>query len=752
MRRLIAVALAFLSSIPLFSQLQTSTTQRIAPGQSGLKPLGNGTPNILFIIMDDVGIDQMRIFGYGGLTHNSAPNTPNIDVIARAGVRFRNTWAMPECSPSRVIFFQGRYPLRTNVYNAILSTDLANSQLSPYELTTPEVLRTVGYTSALFGKFHLAGPDFNPYTYGTPHIAGFDYFDGFLEGAPYPIDTTIGGQFPINSTSGSGPFSCGFIPAAKDGGADFGACHFVDNTCVEISRDKDHPAPGKSCLEQGGLFVPKLSCNAPPPRPLNFNLTNAYYIWKRVINEPDGTVIQYKLTDPTSRHYVSDSTTQSAVDWINMENAGQKPWMATVSYANIHTPYQQPPSYLLPAREIDGSGLACTGNAPQNTAALRIISNQMLEAMDTEIGRVMVQTGLATYNADGSLNYHPEKTNTMIVIVGDNGTYAPSVKPPFDSSHAKGTVYQTGVWVPLIVAGPLVVSPDREVSAMINIADLFQLFGEIGGVDVHQVDPHIIDSVSMLPYITNPQQAEIRQVNFTQTQSNIHLDDEAPPPCVINLTSPPTCVQIFTSQQLCAFEGGTWYGPGGTPQFQTCCDVKNALYKDTDLTLLADSQMAARNDSYKLISNQVPNCSTGGDDAVTEFYQIDEKPINPEIDLPANALCANDVTGKQPCPGPLNDEQRQNFNALQTQMTNILASQPPCPGDGNEDLLVNNLDLTDWQFFSISRNSSGQTPSWYDFNHDGKTDADDEAVIQQYLGTNCRQQQPGKPVSALRKP
>ncbi|HWS95737.1 MAG TPA: sulfatase-like hydrolase/transferase, partial [Candidatus Methylomirabilis sp.] len=87
----------------------------------------NAGPNILFIIMDDVGIDQMKIFGYGGAT---PPATPNIDSIAHAGVRFRNTWAMPECSPSRAIFFEGRYPLRTNIYGAILSDDLANSQLS----------------------------------------------------------------------------------------------------------------------------------------------------------------------------------------------------------------------------------------------------------------------------------------------------------------------------------------------------------------------------------------------------------------------------------------------------------------------------------------------------------------------------------------------------------------------------------------------------------------------------------------------
>src|SRR5262245_43646187 len=57
-------------------------------------------PNIIFSVMDDVGIDPMEVFGYGG---DTPPRAPNIDAIARAGVRFRNAWAMPECSPSRAV-------------------------------------------------------------------------------------------------------------------------------------------------------------------------------------------------------------------------------------------------------------------------------------------------------------------------------------------------------------------------------------------------------------------------------------------------------------------------------------------------------------------------------------------------------------------------------------------------------------------------------------------------------------------------
>src|SRR5262245_48735340 len=112
-------------------------------------------PNILFIILDDVGIDQMRVFGYD---QDNQPRTPSIDAIALAGVRFRNAWAMPECSPSRVAFFTGRYPLRTGVMTAFINTDLANSQMSPYESTAPRVLARAGYKSALLGKYHLAAP------------------------------------------------------------------------------------------------------------------------------------------------------------------------------------------------------------------------------------------------------------------------------------------------------------------------------------------------------------------------------------------------------------------------------------------------------------------------------------------------------------------------------------------------------------------------------------------------------------------
>jgi hypothetical protein len=88
------------------------------------------TPNILFVFMDDVGIDQMKAFGYGGGTPRA---TPNIDRIADAGIRCTNIWSTPACSTSLAVFSSGRFPLRTNVFGALGPSDPANSMVSPYE-------------------------------------------------------------------------------------------------------------------------------------------------------------------------------------------------------------------------------------------------------------------------------------------------------------------------------------------------------------------------------------------------------------------------------------------------------------------------------------------------------------------------------------------------------------------------------------------------------------------------------------------
>jgi len=687
-------------------------------------------PNILFFVLDDVGIDQMRVFGYGGLT---APRTPNIDAIANAGVAFRNFWAMPECSPSRAMMLQGRYPFRTNVYDAILSVDLANSQVPPYETTIPKVLRQRGYESGLFGKFHLTGSDINPANnplgYTAVYQLGWDYFAGWQDGAPHPIDTTAGGIAPANVT-----YACGFVPNRTDdpvNGADAGACYFVDQSCKTMSRTSRHPTPGRSCMEQGGIFAPNAACASSPPSSVDFTLQNGYYAGQLVINRPDGSYSVAPPQDPSgaARGYRSIIESDRAIAWIN-ERPRNGAWMATVAYSSAHTPYQQPPTSLLPLASLPTGKYDCL----ESEIDQRVLSNQMIEAMDAEIGRVLVKTGLATRGHDGRLRYDPIRTDTMIVILGDNGTYGPGVKAPFNPLRAKATVYQTGVWTPLIVAGPLVKAPGRQVSAMVNIADVFGLFGEIAGLDLHRVVPpsRTVDSVSMLPYLRNPAQKSLRTTNFTQTQGNLKAAGYVVPPCVV--PSLDTCVQLFPNQQLCASEGGTWWGVNdttldpplpvgaGAPQ-PDCCSVNKYRLAQSQATysVLPDWQMAMRDDDYKLVQLATTDYDQASDKCVTtqstEFYAIDDA-VPPKLDNAESNLLLP--------PRMLDPREQQAFAKLNDALAALLATQVPCVGDGNLDGVVDQKDIDQFNYWA---NVTGSMSSWYDLNLDGLTNQDDVPYI-----------------------
>jgi hypothetical protein len=711
-----------------FVVLVTSLSVLLSCGSSssGGSTQPASTPNILFVIMDDVGIDQMASFGYDA---DDQPSMPNLLTVARSGVRFRNTWSMPECSPGRASMFVGRFPFRTNIYGAIGQDDLANSQVSPYDMTTPMLLKQANYESGLFGKFHLAGPDNNPAGSGTPGVLGWDYFYGWIGGLPASIDTTAGG------VAASGTYSCGFVPgAAQTNGADTGACYQSNGSCSVIAgSDLIGGAPGKRCAMSGGIFVKNTTCSSTPPSGLNFSVQNAYYVSPLVINE-GGNVIEVSTTNARNRGYRSTIEADAAIGWIK-SRSGNKPWMATVSFSSAHTPLQQAPIGLAPKAGASVDDLDC-----KNASQQRLIQNQMTEAMDTEFGRILVETGLASRGKDGGLIYDPKASNTMIVIVGDNGTLGGSVKLPFNPDLAKGTAYQTGVWVPLIASGPLVVQPDREVNHMVNMVDVFQLFGEIAGLDVPALVPRVIDSAPLLPYLTNANQSSIRTVNFTQGSYNIQANGGRNGPCVFSGSS---CSQIPISKSVCEDNNGTWWGPGfdttganavpvtaghsSSQGYQSCCQVNQAKYKlgQAQITIVAESSTGIRNDNYKIVQNTTQQYNSSSDSCSTvvtnEFYQIDQAAPLPKLDNPGSANQLNPASSSS---------LTAIYNSLMSQLNSILSSQPACPGDANIDGVVNAEDLSIWQ-----KLLSWALSSVADFNLDGLTNSADGQIVGGNNGT-----------------
>jgi hypothetical protein len=718
----VSVSLAVVGALLLIGLAQTPRKARAA----------SSPPNILFIILDDVGIDQLRPFNPAAPAPAPAPN---LDAIIAAGVKFTNCWTMPECSPSRVCFFTGRYPLRTGVDAAYTQADLPAAQCSHYETTTPTVLRTAGYTSSLIGKFHLAGPDNNPDGFGTPRALGWDYYNGIIQGSPAPIDVTLGGQ-TLDTTK----YPCGFPT-----GSQRGACWFQSaDGQVRVDDNNGQGYTGQECVAKGG--IPALDVNGNFARTASqaakapdFTKFNGYYVMPNVVN--DGDQVQRSI----SRGYGTTVQTNAAIDWIQKQSQGPnagRPWMCTVSYSAIHTPYQQPPTDLYPP------GFTWPANVPEdatNPQAQKIMSDLMLAALDKEIGRLLVSTGLAQRGPAGELVYRPEATNTMIVIVGDNGTYLRSVNFPYDLLRAKGTPYETGVLVPLFVAGPLVQQPGRAVSQMVNCVDLFQLFGEIAGVDVRAVVPasHILDSQPMLAYLTNPNQPGIRRYNFTQAGSGVKSPATQAQlgPCAIPVlgTDPQHDVyaitdKIFNSKGLCEQEGGVWYGPVSPDkpaQYADACALKAAnLYPH--VIIIPTATWALRNDRYKLVKVDRAPCDQ--DQGEFEFYDLTPKPVlNPVgLDLTATNL----LTKGQPT--NLTAEQMANFQELMQALNAVLNSEPVCHGDGNLDKVVDQKDLDGVKQYW------GQ-PSWFDFNHDGTTDQKDLDCVQANFGHNCLAGQAGSP-------
>lgn len=134
---------------------------------------GPARPNVVLIITDDV--------GYGDLGSYGAPDikTPNIDSLARDGVKLTDFYAAPQCTPTRAALISGRYQQRVRLERALGSANTPTGEggLPVTGRSLPQLLKGNGYATALIGKWHLGyKPEF------TPNAHGFDYFFGFKSG------------------------------------------------------------------------------------------------------------------------------------------------------------------------------------------------------------------------------------------------------------------------------------------------------------------------------------------------------------------------------------------------------------------------------------------------------------------------------------------------------------------------------------------------------------------------------------------
>ena len=123
-------------------------------------------PNIILVMTDDQ--------GYGDISAHGSPDvlTPNMDKLKSQGISLEDFQVSPTCAPTRSAIMTGRHPFKNGITHTILERERMAVGIS----TLPEVLKRAGYTSGIFGKWHLGDEQEH-----QPDSRGFD--EVFIHGA-----------------------------------------------------------------------------------------------------------------------------------------------------------------------------------------------------------------------------------------------------------------------------------------------------------------------------------------------------------------------------------------------------------------------------------------------------------------------------------------------------------------------------------------------------------------------------------------
>ena len=213
----------------------------------------------------------------------------------------------------------------------------------------------------------------------------------------------------------------------------------------------------------------------------NLNKPQTYFAWTHVENGISTQAQEY-------------ATTRTVDDFLEWRKTAPEPWVAVVAFHAPHDPVHAPPSHLH------------SFNLPNIEPRMRprLFYRAMVEAMDTEIGRLLAGMGA-------------QRANTNVIFMADNGTPSSAAVQPFTPAHAKLTPYEGGVNVPLIISGPAVKGNAREVNSLVHSTDIFSTVLELSGVDQDVLHSNLtIDGISLVPYLEDPKQAGIRGHVFSE--------------------------------------------------------------------------------------------------------------------------------------------------------------------------------------------------------------------------------------------
>ena len=180
-----------------------------------------------------------------------------------------------------------------------------------------------------------------------------------------------------------------------------------------------------------------------------------YYNWSVVENGISANTTEYATT----------KLTDLAIDWVSLQT---KPWFLWLSYNAPHTPYHLAPT-----------NLHSQGNLATNAASIE--ANTLpyylsaLEALDTEMGRLLNSLSLE------------EKANTTVLFIGDNGSPNKVAQAPYTRFTVKGSLYQGGINVPMVVSGNGINRMGAKEEALINTTDFYTTIANLAGASSTEI-------------------------------------------------------------------------------------------------------------------------------------------------------------------------------------------------------------------------------------------------------------------------
>jgi arylsulfatase A-like enzyme len=167
--------------------------------------LGPSKPNVVFIVIDDLGHDDV------GFRSNEI-KTPVIDGLAAAGLVLENYYVQDVCSPSRATFMTGRYSMHNTIVDWIPPASAYGLPLN--ETTMAQMFASAGYACAATGKWHLGFYKWEM----TPTFRGFESFRGFYSGGEDYFKHTSSGAYDFrhDKTPKCGP-GCSLVDSDSSG-------------------------------------------------------------------------------------------------------------------------------------------------------------------------------------------------------------------------------------------------------------------------------------------------------------------------------------------------------------------------------------------------------------------------------------------------------------------------------------------------------------------------------------------------------